>query len=136
MLTQPLSYLKIQCDTLCKKPMSTRILKLTLHRQAFEVMVTGEKNEEYRPISAWIESRLYETNLLNQRVERIYDFVEFTNGYGNDKPRFIAKFLGVDLRPWVYIRYSNGLLVNTKKVYAILLGEIVGIQNYTAPPNE
>lgn len=108
--------------------MSTRTLKLTLTRPFFEVMVTGEKNEEYRDPSAWIESRLF-----HGQAERGYDFVEFTNGYGKDKPRFTARYQGVQFRARVRKKYSNGASVQTTDVYAILLGEIVSIENYSIP---
>jgi len=108
--------------------MSTRTLKLTLQRDAFEVMVTGEKNEEYRDPSTWIRSRLFKN-----KVERGYDFVEFTNGYGKHLPRFTAKYRGVEFRTRVYRKYSNGSTVHTTDVYAILLGEIVSIENYSIP---
>ena len=109
--------------------MSTRTLKLTLTRQFFEVMVTGEKNEEYRDPSDWISSRLF-----NGEDERGYDFVEFTNGYGKDKPRFTARYKGLEIRSRVQKKYSNGATTQiTTDVYAILLGEIVSIENYTIP---
>ena len=47
-------------------------LKLSINKKAFDVMVTGEKTEEFRDESKWIMSRL----------KKDYDFVQFTNGYG------------------------------------------------------
>ena len=53
-----------------------RILHLSLHHMAFEVMVTGEKELEFRKKSKWIEARLF--NKDGSRKQ--YDFIKFTNG--------------------------------------------------------
>ena len=60
-------------------------LTLTLHRAAFAVMVTGEKHIEIREAKKWIKSRL---------ENRTYKTVRFVNGYGHDKPYFVAEYLG------------------------------------------
>jgi hypothetical protein len=97
-------------------------LKLTLSKSPFAVMVTGEKQTEYRRASKWIESRLYDKN----QVQRHYDFVEFTNGYGADKPWFRARYMGTTVSDTVNVTFSNGLRVNTtEKTYCIQLGEVV-----------
>ena len=97
-------------------------LKLTLSKAPFGVMVTGEKKIEYRRASKWIESRLFDKN----QVQRHYDYVEFTNGYGADKPWFRVTFLGVTVSDTINVTFSNGLRVNTnEKTYCIQLGEVV-----------
>lgn len=62
-----------------------RILNLTLSKVPFDLMVNNNKKFEYRKPSKWIKSRL---------VNKEYDFVKFVNGYGNDKPYFIAEYKG------------------------------------------
>jgi hypothetical protein len=97
-------------------------LKLTLSKIPFDVMITGEKKTEYRRASKWIESRLYD----KYRNLRNYMYVEFTNGYGKDKPRFTCEFKGVTVSDRVDELYSNGLHVDThEKTYCIHLGERV-----------
>lgn len=100
----------------------TKILHLTLSRMPFEVMVTGEKTIEYREPSKWIMSRL-------QGKE--YDLVKFVNGYGNDKPFFVAKYEGYDIETHTYsVEFSNGLKVVPKKgTVRIFLGGIVQMGN-------
>ncbi|MBC7766554.1 hypothetical protein H7Y21_00985 [Arenimonas sp.] len=102
---------------MCKK-----ILYLTLKKPQFQVTVSGEKKSEFRRPSKWILSRV-----LNKQ----YDFVKFTNGYGSDKPSFRCEFKG-----WKYAEpkryvYSNGLVVNTDSNYIeIVLGCILEVENY------
>lgn len=110
-----------------------KTLKLTLHKKAFEVMVTGEKKKEFREFSDWITSRLYSFDKEGRKTAKSYDFVEFTNGYGRNMPRFTAKFLGFERRQWVHEKYSNGLVVDAEMLWVIFLGDIISIENYTFP---
>lgn len=101
-----------------------KILPLTLQRLPFEVMVTGEKNLEFRYPTPWILARL----------KNDYDVIKFVNGYGNDKPYFIA-----DLDFWYMqngsdqFTYSNGLFVKVPTgTVVIKLGEILKTGNLPA----
>ena len=108
--------LPIATDTNRKKMSKT--LHLTLSKLPFEVMVTDEKSIEFRVASDWIKSRL---------IGKEYDYIKFVNGYGNDKPYFVAVYGG-----WCYAkrnfknRYSNGLTVDVNKgMIMISVGEII-----------
>lgn len=104
-----------------------KILHLSLKKLPFEVMETGEKRHEYRVPSDWILSRLKDKK--GNRKE--YDAVKFTNGYGKDKPYFIAEF-----RDWWYkcakkndiMKYSNGFEIKIEEgdiLIVIELGKIL-----------
>jgi len=107
-----------------------KTLKLTLSKAPFEVMVTGEKKEEFREGGSWIRSRLFNKD----DTEREYDLIEFTNGYGAHRPSFTCKFDGfVECYMNVATReYSNGLKVEGigKGDFVILCGEVTEIRNY------
>lgn len=95
-------------------------LKLTLSKKPFDVMRTGEKTTEFRRMSKWMTSRLYNKN----GVLREYKYVEFVNGYGATKPRFTVEFKGVEIINDKLFTYSNGLKVDiTEPTYAINLGD-------------
>jgi hypothetical protein len=97
-------------------------------------MVTGEKDEEFRKEGKWIESRLIDrADGERPAVGRHYDAVEFTNGYGPTRPRFLVEYKGFDFLPYVYRKYSNGLIVDTGMSWRINLGKILFIHNYTIP---
>jgi len=108
---------KIDCLSSGKLYPSKMTLKLSINKKAFDVMVSGEKTEEFRDESKWIMSRL----------KKDYDFVQFTNGYGDERPVFVAKFLGYTTGD-VNKKYSNGLSVEGNKII-IKLGEIVEKRN-------
>lgn len=102
-----------------------KTLYLTLNKKAFEVMVTGEKQVEYRRQSGWIKSRLFDKNGNPKK----YDYVQFRNGYKKNSPCFSAGYLGVKqaILPHKKI-YSNGLEVEIDAgYYMIFLGKIQNI---------
>ncbi len=67
-----------------------KILHLTVTKQWFNLMVSGKKTIEIRKPSKWILSRLID----KAGKPRHYDYVKFTNGYGKDKPFFMAVYNG------------------------------------------
>ena len=104
---------------------SEETLHLTLNRKAFEVMVTGEKSTEYRKFSKWIESRLIDKN----GNPKEYDNVKFVNGYGYDRPYFLADYKGFEKELIGFNHnkpYSNGLKVGIveKGDFKIFLGSV------------
>ncbi len=81
-----------------------KILLLTLKKEPFEVMITGEKNYEIREFTPWILTRLYERNGSRKN----YDVVRFSNGYRKDSPYFIAEFKGFETIFSMQDTFSNG----------------------------
>lgn len=109
-------------------PHGSRVLRLSLSKKPFDVMVTGEKSREYRRPSEWIKSRL---EGREPRPEGPYDFVLFTNGYGAQRPWFAARFEGMGVCRQAYsVAFSNGLLVEVNEGdYIILLGPVAASGN-------
>lgn len=107
------------------------VLCLPLKKGPFDVMITGEKNQEFRKSkgTGWIETRLYSN--FSQDGEplegRVYGYVLFRNGYGDDKPYFICEYKGFYVAPEDFVKtYSNGFRVEVKKGdFIIRLGKIV-----------
>ena len=65
-----------------------QILHLTLKKHWFDLMLSGEKKQEFRKASEWITARL---------LGKDYDLIKFVHGYGSDKPYFICEYLGYEL---------------------------------------
>ena len=102
---------------------------MTVEWAPFEVMVTGEKKEEFRLKTAWMGARLIDGKT---REDRKYDLVEFVNGYGKHRPSFTTSFKGYQLKEnGVFKKYSNGLVVDTrgKPTYVIKLGGDIKSKN-------
>lgn len=105
---------------------SKQTLKLTLSKKPFEVMITGEKTEEFREVKKWTTSRLY--NKDGSKKE--YKYVKFTNGYGKDRPYFICIFNGTYIGNHINRTYSNNLNLSFEnEIYVIELGEIIITKN-------
>jgi hypothetical protein len=89
-------------------------------------MVSGEKTEEFREPSDWIKSRLFN----NDGSKRDYDEIEYTNGYGSSRPRFITDFVGFELLSSVSRMYTNGLKVETNEpIFVIRHSHVISTEN-------
>jgi hypothetical protein len=96
-------------------------LHLNLKKQWFDMILSGEKKEEYRDLSTYWETRLI--NFIFDQVTEFkkFDTITFSNGYAKDRPQFIIKLKN--------IRIDFGKPIwgaNPKFEYFVLeLGEIV-----------
>ena len=133
------------------------ILKLTLKKKWFDLILCGEKKYEYRDIKPYFFNRLMlcenDTDLqvmdeiisdlknVNQRHNglqelldyfkikfRHYDFVEFKNGYAKDAPRMIVEFCGAGIGRGIS---EHGAPVG-EDVFMISLGKIIETENINA----
>lgn len=112
--------------------MKVKILHLTLSKKPFEVMVTGEEFHEYRKPSNWIQSRLFNKDFS----EKEYTHVKFVNGYGADKPYFIAEYKGFGFSGHGGKKtFSNGFVLELKEGDIIIfLGAITEKGNLNPIP--
>jgi hypothetical protein len=88
------------------------ILFLTIKKQWFDMIKTGEKKEEYRDIKPYFDRKL---------VGKKYDAVLFQNGYAPDSPRLLIEYKGYEkkrARP----EWSGGF---DGLCYAIKLGSVI-----------
>ena len=93
-----------------------KYLHLTLKKNWFDLILSGEKKEEYREIKPYWEKRL---------MGKTYDKVIFRNGYANNAPQFTIKLKsitqGTGKSEWGaeegkrYFVLSLGELTNKKK---------------------
>jgi len=101
-----------------------RILHLTLIKKWFDQIARGEKKEEYREYKPYWQKRLTELHDMFGHegfdVIREYDEIHFRNGYGKDSPFMRVEWKGQKIGLW-----------DGKKVFAIQLGEILEIRNWT-----
>ena len=88
---------------------------LNLHKDAFEVMVTGEKKMEYRECIPKYKGKM----------GHHYLFIKFINGYHPNNPAFIVLYLGAEEQENVDVRFSNGLHVKMDRAIVFKFGEII-----------
>lgn len=94
-----------------------KVLHLSIKKEPFEVMVTGEKPNEYRKPTKWMLSRLYHKD----GTPKHYDVIKFVNGYGKNRPQFVCEFKGFNQvnGPVGKFKYSNGFEVD------VVAGDII-----------
>jgi len=88
-----------------------KILHLTLKKQWFDMIKSGEKREEYREIKPYWDKRL----------NKSYDVIRFRNGYSKGSPVITVEIkeilTGLGIVEW---GAPEG-----EKVYILKLGEII-----------
>lgn len=86
-----------------------RILDLTIKKEWFDKIKSGEKKVEFREFKPhWIK------RLLKDSRARPYDAVRFRNGYKLSSPTLLVEWKGVHYETW-----------EGKHCFAIQLGEIL-----------
>lgn len=58
-----------------------KVLHLTLKKQWFDMIASGEKTEEYREIKPY----------WNKRLNKTYDAIQFRNGYSKNAPAMLVE---------------------------------------------
>lgn len=117
------------------------VLKLTLNKKWFLMILSGEKREEYREIKKHWCSRFihkeFACNSLNAKdieshlfacpkgVFKRFNYIEFTNGYNPNSPKILIEFNRFEVRTG---NKDWGAIEN--EIYFVLkLGKIESTQN-------
>ena len=124
-----------------------KILHLTVKKKWFDMILSGEKKEEYREMKEYwrirllgfkdeIESQIieeFENDIKNNKMSitdifshfkakfKEYDVVKFTNGYGKDKPALTVEFNGI----FIGRGYRCWGAIFGETYYCIKLGKIL-----------
>ena len=101
-------------------------IKLTLKKKWFDMILSGEKIEEYRELKLYWERRFSKLLSKDYKGETIENIHFFNGGHFSDKlPNFKIKFEGIEIR---HGKQKLGA-ENNKKYYVIKLGEIIQKNN-------
>jgi len=91
-----------------------KTLHLTLKKKWFDMILSGEKLEEYREIKgywikrligAWFSDEIHFTHWLNNLPQHVtlqcvvnnYETITFKNGYSKNAPTMIVEFKGIEI---------------------------------------
>ena len=99
--------------------MTKRILHLTLKKEWFNKIASGEKKEEYREVKSYWVKRLFHWCPTHHNVEKQFDEIHFRNGYNRNSPFMRVKWKGIEPK-----------IILGKKYFAIQLGKILEIRNW------
>lgn len=98
-----------------------RILHLTLKKKWFDMILSGEKKEEYRDIKPYWSLRLVEnSNDLKQ-----FDIIRFQHGYAANCPTMDVECKGID----VNVGVPEWGAEYGKAYFVISLGKILSTSN-------
>lgn len=89
-----------------------KILHLTLKKKWFDMILSGEKQDEYREIKPYWTKRL---------TGKKHTHIQFTNGYGKNRPSFIIEYVEL----WQGYGLTRWGAPGIRKVYILSLGKIV-----------
>jgi len=95
--------------------MDKKILYLTLKKQWFDMILSGEKQEEYRQIKPYWEKRL---------DGKKFDIVRFRNGYHPDCPEMDVELIGV----YKSLGKPQWGAPKDRKVFILILGKVLRIK--------
>lgn len=114
-----------------------RVLHLTLKKRWFDMILSGEKKEEYREIKPYWERRLLhysfgekERRFVFHDMEVLYDFIIFRNGYSKNSRMMKVQYMGVQVGIPAFKWYGSK---TDKELFVISLGEIVETKNLNPP---
>lgn len=91
------------------------ILNLTIEKKWFDMILSGEKKEEYRDIKPFYDNRF----------KKEYTKVKLTNGYGKHRPSVILELKSVSKG----VTKGDIAPVGGKETYVLHLGKILTIKN-------
>lgn len=96
------------------------ILHLTLKKKWFDMILSGEKKEEYREIKPYWLKRLSKNGFLKE-----FSFVKFKNGYSKNAPEITMEVLSISINWGVYEWGAE----NDNKYFVIRLGQKISQRN-------
>jgi len=71
-------------------PSTKEVLKIVIKGEWFDLISSNKKKIEYREVTPFWISRLYDKN----GKKRTYQLIEFINGYNKDARRMISEYNG------------------------------------------
>jgi len=110
-----------------------KTLHLNLKKEWFDLILSGEKKEEYRELTKYWESKLFDLgsktgiSFLHEDImlPKKYDTITFSNGYSKTRRQIIVKYNGLD----VGLGSKKWGAETNKPYYVLKLGEILETKN-------
>jgi hypothetical protein len=97
-----------------------KILHLTIKKQWFDKIASGEKKEEYREQKKYWQHRFVKEGYWMSQTCKEFDAVLFRNGYSKTSPTILVECLGIELSD-----VGNPEWGFTVKCFVIKLGKIL-----------
>ena len=98
-----------------KTKTNERILYLTLKKKWYDMILSGEKTEEYREIKKY-----WTVRLKDFLVKKSFDYIIFKNGYAKNAPTMKVELIKIDFGI-SKLKWSD----KEDNCYVLYLGEVI-----------
>jgi hypothetical protein len=99
------------------------ILHLTVKKKWFDMILSGEKKEEYREMKPYWQTRLVRNGYWHSQAVRNFAFIRFKNGYGKNARAMDVEFLGGE--PADHGKAEWGGTGHPNRIFILKLGKIL-----------
>ena len=94
-------------------------LHLNLHKKWFDMILSGEKKEEYRELSDYWKKRMMKVKTNSVRT------ITFSNGYAKNRRQFVIKIRYITIRAGI----TEWGAEKDKVCFVLHLGKIISVSN-------
>lgn len=111
-----------------KETAKEKTLHLTLKKQWFDMILSGDKKEEYREIKPYWIGRLSDIPKGYSNWDegiKYFNTITLKNGYASDAPEMVIECKGIQIREG----NPNWGAEEGKKYFVLSLGEILSTKN-------
>ncbi len=108
-----------------------KILHITLKKKWFDMILSGEKKEEYREVKDYWIKRLVDTSLSDPKAFKDFDIVRATNGYQKDARQIDWIHEGIEIHEPLG-KWSDNSKGNH---FCLQIGEIIAKRNIPSHPS-
>ncbi len=107
-----------------------KVLHLTLKKKWFDMILSGEKKEEYRQDKKYWKNRFVKEGYWHSQTCKDFDVIVFKNGYAKDAPEMEVECLGMSLEDLTEMKEGwFDIPVYGMRVFIIKLGKIISTKN-------
>lgn len=103
-----------------------KTLHLILKKKWFDMILSGEKKEEYRDQKQYWKNRLIKDGYWFTQTCKQFDTITFRNGYSKDAPAMIVQCKGISVK-----EQGNKNWGFEGRCFVIELGKIISTKNIT-----
>jgi len=105
-----------------------KILHLNLKKKWFDMILSGEKKEEYREMKPYWQRRLVKEGYWHSQAVKDFDIIRFKNGYQKDAREMDVEFLGGLPADWGKKEWG-GMDHNSHRIFILKLGVVLSKKN-------
>ena len=100
-----------------------KVLTLTVSKQWFDMIVAGEKTEEYREIKPYWVARLFQNN---SNIVDVRNFASALAGRTDLLKKYIAIIGKLEYKPYTHVLFINGYRKDSQRIEKEIVSITIG----------